>query len=203
MEFHDLYFHTELLASHQPAVVHCAWAGEREAVLVAVPCYQPAESSLPQRLFHSDLHSYSYSPTLERASYSRSVTRNSRSVCLSVFYSTIMITLSWTEDPISCQLASLLRSGRLTLIEMSAMERSAFHQDFTLAFYTVCFDCDWSIDWHSQQMTNFSTSPVKTCESSFTDLFLELFTFCCNITGPLQLASFSFFTQPNKLSGLL
>ena len=84
MEFHDLYFHTELLASHQPAVVHCASAGEREAVLVAVPCYQPAESSLPQRLFHSDLHSYSYSPTLERASYSRSVTRNSRSVCLSV-----------------------------------------------------------------------------------------------------------------------
>jgi hypothetical protein len=76
--------------------------------------WRPAESSLPQRLFHSDPvtppHSYSYSPTLEGASYSRCYKK--QPVWLSAFY-TIMITLSCTEDPISCQpaIVSLLTGG--------------------------------------------------------------------------------------------
>ena len=85
MEFHDLYFHTELLAfSHQPAVVHCAGAREREAVLVAAAAR--AESSLPQRLFHSDPvtppHSYSYSPTLEGIIFKMLQETARLSVCL-------------------------------------------------------------------------------------------------------------------------
>ena len=73
-----------LLATSQQWFIVLEREREREAVLVAAAAR--AESSLPQRLFHSDPvtppHSYSYSPTLEGIIFKMLQETARLSVCL-------------------------------------------------------------------------------------------------------------------------
>ena len=162
MEFHDLYFHTELLAfNHQPAVVHCAGARERERRFwwqqpeLSLVCHK---GSFTLILLHLLTVTVTAPPL--RASYSRCYKK--QPVCLSAFFYTIMITLSCTEDPISCQPASLPWREEWTGGDANRDVDGGkiCSPRFSPGFRTVPPDTD--CDWYSQQMTNDSTSRVKT-----------------------------------------
>ena len=105
--FQDLYFHSELLACHQPVLLRCARERERRAVLVApLLLLSRHKGSFTLILLH--LFTVTVTAPPLRASYSRDVTRNSPSVCLLNHHHDDHL-VSLTEDLIGCQqLVSLL-----------------------------------------------------------------------------------------------